>query len=503
MLEYDKNVKTTGFVPVRQSGVLIADPGGKLKLARWRLQSDGHRVHYVQDLSLVESIVRNEEIQITLFNVGGVDDLESLKTINNIKGASEILVITPGTGHLKKMISAAGVKKVISRPIDYPQLSNAVRAELDNIKERKRKRHVFERFRKAITGPLNMRVLYKNVLDQIKPGILIVDPSGKSTFINKQMSALLEIDLLNVLEKPFDELLARSSCPFSGSLLDGLTKAFSLREDSFNSIVIEGSEDSKSWNIEAHPILAGRNEFIGAFVSAEVIAKPSKMDKGMVQSEQLAMVGQLAAGAAHEIRNPLTSVRGFIQLLQNELQGTSKGEYINIIIAEIDRVNTIVNEFLKLAKPATPKRMDCSIKDLFEDIHILIESEAFLKNIDITKDFLETLPHIQIDSEQVKQVLINIIRNSFEAMPGGGTMSVHAFELPKEREVCLEISDTGEGMDEETVKKIFEPFFTTKDNGTGLGLAVSSEIMKSNGGRMEVESRLGRGTTTHLYFPYK
>ncbi len=503
MLERHVNMNTTGMMRGQPFKVLVADPGGKLKLARWRLQSDGHQVYYVKDLSMVEPLVLREEIQVILFNVCGIDDLEIIRRINTIKNkcAFEIVAITgDSSGHLLKMLSMLGVRRTVGRPIDYPQLSAVVKEELAGLKERNRRKQAFERFKKSITAPLKTGIIYKTALDQVKTGILIVDAAGHITFVNRPMSLFLKLADRNVLAAPFEQALAHLSGPFHHSLLANLQTAFRNREVSSNIVAPDGIAESLSWEIKACPIFTKKGEFIGAFVVVEDITDPRRMEKVIIQSEKLAMVGQLAAGAAHEIRNPLTSVRGFIQLLQNELAGTSKAEYINIIITEIDRVNTIVNEFLKLAKPIIPKRKTSDLRDLFEDIYLLVESEAFLKNIEINKDFPDSLPTVQIDREQIKQVLINVIRNSFEAMASSGTLTVRAFELPGLHQVCLEISDTGEGMDEETVKQIFVPFFTTKDNGTGLGLAVSSEIMKSHGGRIEVQSEVGRGTTTRLYF---
>jgi two-component system sensor histidine kinase AtoS len=264
-----------------------------------------------------------------------------------------------------------------------------------------------------------------------------------------------------------------------------------------------GTEALLPKEAEAHPIFDKRGNFVGTFLFVEEIPVSRKLERVAAQSEKLAMVGQLAAGAVHEIKNPLTSVRGFIQLLQKEAEGSPKADYFNIIIGEIDRVNTIVDEFLKLAKPAKPNRRPSDLKELWEDIRVLVESEAFLHNINIKEDLLEYINPVLIDCEQIKQVLINVIRNSFEAMAGGGNLMVRLYGIEREKAVCFEITDTGVGMEEETVRRIFVPFFTTKHNGTGLGLAVSSTIMENHGGHMEVVSEIGKGTTTLIYFPYE
>lgn len=496
------NSNTRGFEPVKQSGVMILDPAGKLKLARWRLQGDGHGVYYIQDLSMIEALIEKGEVNVVLLNVSGASDIDVFKRIGSISGHFGIIAVVGGnSAAIKKTLSSMGISNTLSRPIDYPELSAAVRTELKNIEERKEKKGAFERIKKAIT---NHRTLYRTVLEHTKTAVLVVDSKGKVTFINRPMASLLQWSEGGFLGKHFSEVTGSSGSHFQLSLLGLLQKTLETQEASFTDIVMaNGTEEPAPFETKAHPVFDEKGEFVGAFLTVVDVFNPRKLEKVMVQSEKLAMVGQLAAGAAHEIRNPLTSVRGFIQLLQNELAGTPKAEYINIIIDEIDRVNIIINEFLKLAKPALPNRKPYNLKELWEDIRLLIESEAFLKNIRIIEEFNETLQLVLIDCEQIKQVLINVIRNSFDAMVKSGTLTVRAYDIPGEQKVCLEINDTGIGMDEETVRRMYIPFFTTKDNGTGLGLAVSSTIMESHGAYMEVKSQLARGTTTYLYFPYE
>ncbi len=517
IIEQNENTNTTVLQAPEQYGVLVADPGGKLKLARWRLQSDGYRVCYVRDVSTIEPLISRGEIQIVLLNIDGAGDLDLLERVVNTAGRFKVVAVTAGrTEHISKMLFAMGVKKTVTRPIDYPQLSAAVREELAGMREQNLKRNTFDRARKSLSIPLNIRTIYRTLLDNIKTGILAVDAAGNIIYVNRPVSLLLGLDEESILGKYFADVFPdsmhkcelisckpHSSCPAPCSIRAILAKALQDRERFCQQITVsKDNEETIPCEARGNPIYDKTGEFIGAFVELDELTNPCKFEKVLARSEKLALVGQLAAGAAHEIKNPLTSVRGFIQLLQKELEGTPKGDYINIIIGEIDRVNTIINEFLKLAKPAEPHRKACNLRELFDDIRMLIESEAFLKNIDIIDDISQSLPPVMIDSEQIKQVLINVIRNSFEAMDKGGTLTVKAFNLSKDREVCLEITDTGVGMDKETVSRIFVPFYTTKENGTGLGLAVSSEIMKSHGGRMEVESQVGRGTSIYLYFRY-
>ncbi len=517
IIEQKENTNTSALQAPDQYGVLVADPGGKLKLARWRLQSDGYRVYYIRDLSAMESLIGRGEIQVILLSIGGPGDLQLLERINKMQGHFRVVAITAGkTEHMSKMIFAMGVRKTVSRPIDYPQLSAVVRQEIESLREQSLKKNIFDRTKKFPNIPLNIRTIYRTLLDHVKTGIVAVDAAGSIVYINRPMSELLGLDEEGAASNYFTEIFPdfsqqcelltcspHSSCPGPCSIRAILVEAFENREKCHRQLKV--SKDGREpvvYEAKGSPIYDKTGEFTGAFVELDELANSGKLERVMAQSEKLAMVGQLAAGAAHEIKNPLTSVKGFIQLLQKELENTPKGDYINIIIAEIDRVNTIINEFLKLAKPAEPYRKQCHLRELVDDVRLLVESEAFLKHIEIEEDISVNLPLVFVDCEQIKQVLINVIRNSFEAMTKGGIITVKAFELPAERELCLQITDTGMGMDEETVNRIFVPFYTTKENGTGLGLAVSSEIMKNHGGRMEVESQVGQGTSVYLYFSY-
>ena len=484
-------------------GIIILDPAGRLKLVKLRLISDGYRTCYANDISAALLLIEQDEFFAVVLNLDGEHDLDVLRKVYGVNHNLRIIAVMGDKGTpLKKIAFTLGVKKTVNRPIDFPRLSSAVKEELMRLEERKPPGIARAQFNRKLSVFRNIGCEYEFVLEKIKTAVMKLDSSGNIRYINKPMSSLLFLAGTDVSKMHFEQALDNSL--FCGPLLSILRtvykeKVFSPKID----LVVNGPGEPILCEAQAHPVFDPDGLLTGAFLVVEDVSSPRKLEQVLLQSEKLATVGQLAAGAAHEIRNPLTSVRGFIQLLQNELKGTPKAEYINIIMTEIDRVNIIINEFLKLAKPVIPKRKPSDIKTLFEDINMLIESEAFLKNISIRKDLPENLPSILIDVEQVKQVLINVIRNAFEAMSEGGCLTVSAYALPAERQVCMEIKDTGEGMDEATINKVLTPFFTTKENGTGLGLAVSSEIMKSHGGRIEISSAVGRGTTVYLYFSYE
>ncbi|MBU7007319.1 two-component system sensor histidine kinase NtrB [Phosphitispora fastidiosa] len=503
LLKNDIKPKSAGMSSEKPSGVLIADFSGKLKLAKWRLMSDGYSVYYARQLSEIENILSKEDIRVVLAGISGEDDSTFVENIKKTRDGLGIVAVPVAKGlHIDKALYSLNVRKVAGFPVDYPQLSAAVAAELEQVNQLNRQKSALSHIKRALVFPQVKPLIYQTAFDHIKTGILLLDTSGEILLANSSICSLLKIEAGLVIGKNFAEVIGKREAPEQEAVYGLIQEIASGRAtvcaEIFNNTA---ADEPVPYEVAAHRVFSPKGEYIGMCISAADIRDFRKLEKAIARSERLVVAGQLAAGAAHEIRNPLTSVRGFIQLLKKELEGTPKEEYISIIISEIDRVNTIISKLLKLTKPAVLNKIEANISNLFSDIRVLMESEAFLKNITITENFPDSLPPVQIDCEQIKQVIINIVRNSFEAMPEGGNIVIRGTEREKERQVCLEISDTGEGMTEETIRQMFMPFFTTKDSGTGLGLAVSQAIVESHGGRLEVISKLGEGTKTRLYLP--
>jgi PAS domain S-box-containing protein len=221
-------------------------------------------------------------------------------------------------------------------------------------------------------------------------------------------------------------------------------------------------------------------------------------EKLIEKSDKLSLVGQLAAGIAHEIRNPLTSLRGFIQLLQ--YKSDENKEYCEIMLSELDRINLIVGEFLILAKPQMVNYSHKDINEIIRHVVTLIGTQAIMNNIDMSYKLADNLPTISCEENQLKQVIINLIKNAIEAMPHGGTITVET-GIHDEKNVFIKIKDEGYGIPEEMLTKLGEPFYTTKDQGTGLGLMVCYNIVESHHGQLNVYSEINKGTTFEMILP--
>ncbi|WLR57089.1 ATP-binding protein [Mesobacillus subterraneus] len=203
---------------------------------------------------------------------------------------------------------------------------------------------------------------------------------------------------------------------------------------------------------------------------------------------QAASASHLAAGLAHEIRNPLTTIKGFIQLLQPELHAAGKQEFAEVALDELNRANSLLTEFLSVLKPASSQKKKISVNNLAESMFKLFSSESILKDIEIDIELPDKELYVLADEHGIKQVLINLLKNAIEVIEGNqrnkGAIKLFVNEGDGFVHIC--VSDNGKGIEEYSLKKIFTPFYTTKTDGTGMGLVISKQIIEHHGGEMTV-----------------
>lgn len=236
------------------------------------------------------------------------------------------------------------------------------------------------------------------------------------------------------------------------------------------------------------------------YIGKDVTDQKTQTESLLQKSEKLAVVGQLAAGIAHEIRNPLTSIKGFIQLVHAEMAHPDHKEFLKIVLIELERINAIVGEFLVLAKPNAVKVKKTDLKPLLEDVVALINSQAIMDNVQIDIVYRTPIPAIVCEENQLKQVFINILKNGIEAMPGGGFIRVEA-EESKGGIVSFAFTDQGVGIPQDRIPTLGEPFYTTKEKGTGLGLMTCFKIIDNHKGKLHIKSEIGKGTTVRVLLP--
>ena len=225
------------------------------------------------------------------------------------------------------------------------------------------------------------------------------------------------------------------------------------------------------------------------------------------RADRLSSLGLLTAGLAHEIRNPLVAIRTFTQLLPERYNDAEFREgFQGLALKEVDRICGLINDLLSFARPSRPNVAEENMNDVVDGIARILETEAKEKGVEITRDFSTKLPKVWIDREQMKQVFMNLILNAIQAMKEGGSISISTRLTAKEdaahsgQFVQVEVRDTGVGIPADNLDHIFDPFFTSKDEGSGLGLSISHQIVQEHGGYVTVESKVGVGTAFSLIY---
>ncbi len=235
----------------------------------------------------------------------------------------------------------------------------------------------------------------------------------------------------------------------------------------------------------------------------EAFESVQRSQQKMFGAEKLAALGQLSAGLAHELKNPLTSIK---MILQAILDSASPPEVttqdIEVILKEVKRLDTILTQFLTFAKPSGLRLRPLDLRETVEEVLSLMKTRFDRSDVKVLKEMAEDLPSIAGDQEKMRQVLINLFLNSVQAMPDGGRLSIVAGKKSKNnhKEVFLKVEDTGHGIKEENQEKVFDPFYTTKEHGLGLGLSIVYSIVKEHRGTIDLQSEVGKGTSFTLTF---
>ncbi len=248
------------------------------------------------------------------------------------------------------------------------------------------------------------------------------------------------------------------------------------------------------------------------------ISQTKRLQAEIIRMDRMASLGVLASGIAHEIRNPLAGIKAMAQTLQEELdKDDSKNEYIDRIVRQVNRLDELLKSFFSYARPQRPNPVKCNIPDIVHEVLPLFRRKIKLSNIIVKEVYSRDLKEIFVDFHQIEQVFFNLIINAIDALNEGGTLTIRA-RLPEETTPIIDrrqripklfsdvyneitISDTGIGMDLETLNNMYNPFFTTKSNGTGLGLSIVYQIILEHGGQITVDSELGKGTTFRIFLP--
>lgn len=348
--------------------------------------------------------------------------------------------------------------------------------------------------------------LYKQnqlILNSVSEGIYGIDMSGRTIFWNQAAESITGWKVDEMLGRQIHNLIrpektdgtpfSREESPILSTILN--RDAPTMKEDLF------WRKDGTAFPVEfmSSPILEEKGHILGTVITFKDITTLKKTQELLIKSDKLSAVGQLAAGVAHEIRNPLTALKGFLQLLKTN----SKKEqyYIEIMQKELQRIEFIVNEFLFVSKPQATNFATRTVDSIVMSTIELLQPQALLENIQIEADIEPDLPPVTCDERQIKQVFINILKNALESMEEGGLMRIEAAADPYKKNITIRFIDQGCGIAPERLPKLGEPFYSTKEKGTGLGLMVCYRIIEAHGGMMEIQSKLEEGTTVEITLP--
>jgi signal transduction histidine kinase len=221
----------------------------------------------------------------------------------------------------------------------------------------------------------------------------------------------------------------------------------------------------------------------------------------LVQSEKMAALGAMMAEITHEIRNPLVSIGGFTRRLAKKLQSSEDRKYIDIILSEVTRLEGIIHDNLTYIKEMAPQFVEADINALLGEILMLYEDELAQRRIRVEQELSPRMPLLMIDPQQIKQAVINILKNAMEAMESGGTLGIRTFVVEVQQEASIEFADTGHGISPKAMSNIFNPYYTTKTRGTGLGLPITNRIVKAHQGRIELRNRDTGGAVFTIKLP--
>ncbi|MFF2889871.1 PAS domain S-box protein [Paenibacillus sp. NPDC057967] len=350
------------------------------------------------------------------------------------------------------------------------------------------------KLRKAFEENRRMKEHLESFINHSNDAIHLMDLEGKVIQVNRAFEQLFGYEEAEVLGKKYPtipETHRMEKRQMIGLLLAG--KKLPAQE----TVRVTRTGEILPVSVTVSPI-RDSDGTIRAFASTcRDMRSRNRMEELLRRSEKLTTVGQLAAGVAHEIRNPLTTLRGFLQL---QLQSKSLNlSHVTLMLSELDRINLIVGEFLILAKPQATKFVTKDVRDVLQDVLRFLDSEAHLHNIVFRTVITEEHCLISCEENQLKQVFINLLKNGIEAMPQGGP--IHISIQKKGGSIAISITDEGVGIPEEMISKIGDPFFTGKETGTGLGIMVSQRIISSHQGTLDIQSQVNVGTSVKVTLP--
>ena len=346
-----------------------------------------------------------------------------------------------------------------------------------------------ERLEKQRVRSLDLATLKEDIIRSLTSGLLTIDQAGNILTCNQTAGDILGVDDRQVIGHPIVAIL-----PQLEGLLSGMGERDSVRR-------AEVRNGDLVLGVSASPLMNHRDEAIGRILNFSDLTELRRMEEQVKRAEKLAVIGGVAAAVAHEIRNPLASISGSIELLRAPLSTDDEnGRLMDIVLREVDRLNGLVTELLEYARPRGRVTVEMDLGEALAETVRVFSQDRTWPGVEVVL-MERASARLAADPAQIRQVVWNLLRNAAESMPGGGTVRVELDVEDDGRTAVMTMVDTGAGITAEELEHIFEPFFTTKRQGTGLGLPTVHRIITEHGGTVSVASTVGAGTTIAVKLP--
>ncbi len=361
----------------------------------------------------------------------------------------------------------------------------------------------------AMAALSTVKAFYEDVLASLIEGVVVIDPSRRITLVNRAAEEIVGITSEEAVGRSLDEVFR------------DLTEIASLATQTFetgrsfsnnDALLRRSGGETRAIGVMTSVVTGSGGGITGVVAVLRDLTSVREMEEQVRRAERLSALGVLAAGIAHEVRNPLAGVRGAAQLLRSEIRGNQAlVPYTDVIVREVDRLDRIVTGLLPFASPRTFSYGPVNIHSVLDRVLLLEQPRAAAAGVGFQREYDPSLPPVRGNEEQLAQVFLNLVRNGVEAMPQGGRLTLTTRvpdpfmairrEGERMRMIQVRVADAGVGIPPEATASLFTPFFTTKDHGTGLGLALSHQIVTEHGGAIRVESEPGRGSAFSVTLP--
>ena len=359
----------------------------------------------------------------------------------------------------------------------------------------------------------------RSILASIPLGVIVAERNGRIRTVNEGARQVLGLPETEVVGRNLDGLPDNLK-PLALALKRSLEEEKTFVQDNLE--LRTGKSENLLVTLETSILRAGNGEVIGAVATLKDISLLRQMETQLLRAERFSALGEMAAGVAHEIKNPLNAILGFSRRLSDALTDPKLKKYAEVIASEVVRIDAIVNDVLEYSRPDRLLKTKADLRELLKEMTVFLHDKLEQGKISVDEDWDPDLPPVPVDLARMRQVVLNLLLNALQAMPSGGRLTLKtrlaqawAPEVQgpvdektffqqlflQQKMALVSIGDNGPGIPKENLSKLFHPFFTTKNSGTGLGLSICQKIVTAHGGKIEVQSESGKGSVFTFFLP--